>query len=184
MNEPLLKLTPGCFEDILVSGGYKDNRCKEISFNSNLRDSVWILFKDNSQLGVSYGKESLFMVRLMQGNKVKRRLIPEGRPTYDEHFCDVLSFATGSNVVLKGEEFDDWERFSHKSLSKMLSYISHNFKLKSIEPTFGLQNWLNLDFYKDSRFFPSEISLGFRFSTDSPPIAIYQKADKAIFYSP
>jgi|GEM_PF-2270820 len=185
-----MKLQKYCFGELLSEKGYLGKQCRVVFESGNKdgendlknKDVIKLFFPDNSHLFVSYDRGSLFRVEVSKNRKVSRRLIPNGRPTHDEHYCDALSMGFGEDCVMSGEEFNIWERFSFNSLEKILSKVSKKFVLKSVEPSFGLQHWLKIGFYKKSRFFPSDISIGFRFSKNSIPEAIYSGNGESIIY--
>jgi len=183
MTEQFAKLHKYCLDELLVSRGYKNQKLSRVIFTSDKMDAITFLFRDNAQFFVFYAKDSLSMVRLSEDYNVKQRLIPDGKPIYDEHYCDVLSCATGSNFVNKEEEFDKWEPFSKKSLDKILSKNCTKLLLDSIELGFGLQHWLTIKLSKKIGS-QHQIEIGFKFPNTSVPMAVYAKDDEKIIYCP
>jgi len=134
MTEQFAKLHKYCLDELLVSRGYKNQKLSRVIFTSDKMDAITFLFRDNAQFFVFYAKDSLSMVRLSEDYNVKQRLIPDGKPIYDEHYCDVLSCATGSNFVNKEEEFDKWEPFSKKFLDKIATEMVGLKPRKEVKP--------------------------------------------------
>ena len=124
------------------------------------------------------------MVCISKDYKTKRRLIPEGKPTYDEHYDDVMSFATNSDFVFKGKEFDVREPFSKESLETLLDYYCKEATLETIEPSFGLQNWLNIGFVLNQTNSASIVEIGFKFPKNAIHSVLYSGNNREIHYVP
>ncbi len=153
--------------------GYWLKPLKSFSFQREKTDIITLEFHDGGVLSIHYDLDSLMLVRYAVDYEVEKTLIPEGMPTKDSHYCDILSFVSKADISVEGEVYENQEVFSQESLDAMLGEIK-GMPLTNVEMPFGLQHWTNLSF-KDK-------TIGFKFFKESIPYAIFKKDDVEIAY--
>jgi hypothetical protein len=182
-----MELTKYCLEEgLLKEYGYIGKPLRDMWFSRRNEDMVNFCFGDGAIIGISHLAGSLAYVEYWAEGKVKRRLIPTGKPTYDEHFSDIFSFAAGGkDVVLKGEEFKIQEEFSEDNLSEIIRECMR-LPLLSIEQGFGLKHCLEIRFGEPCKNVDKDNSkkLRFMFPKNSTICAIYKGNGREIAYIP
>ena len=170
------ELDANAFKELLDSKGYIGNPV-QINFHINKRDTVKFNFQDGGILTCNYDLGSLRLIELSRKNKLLKRLIPEGKPTNNAHFDDILSGAEGKNIVIPGEKYEIWERLP--SIDKLNDFLkfSKDLPLKLIETKYGLQARLHV-------FFQEKYHLSFRFERNATKPAIYKSGEEKLLYIP
>lgn len=161
------------FNDII--GQYTGQNLKRLQFNKKQYDSVIFEFQDDAVLKVNYNAGSLVAI-IETINKNRRFLLVNGKDISEKIISVSASAFSSKNAVYSGREYDDISsiKFSEDNFKEVIKNII-NKSLKSIQPTWAAEDWLNIRFLDND-------SLIFRFDMLSTNSAVYENSRIRIEY--